>query len=184
MAQWRNYILNNPRAFRTQVSKYCKTAFANLCIHWARTKSLHDLGNSYTCVDCYASFPTKQALAVHAYKKHGLKCLARRYAPSTTCLVCMTEFWTRPRIINHLMYRSRICLQNLLSNPPLLTQREADVLDQQELESNRKLYAQSRKPAFADLPSLRVPGPLMRLTVLPPQPSSHHLLGKGRNYNT
>eukprot|EP00959_Pyramimonas_sp_CCMP1952_P216275 4523570-Pyramimonas_sp.AAC.1 len=38
---------------------------------------------------------------------------AQRYATSTYCQACRTEYHTRPRLITHLRYRSEACLEAL-----------------------------------------------------------------------
>ena len=47
--------------------------------------------------------------------------------------ICLTEFWTRERVIAHVAETSEVCKYNLFLCGLVLTLDEADKLDQQEL---------------------------------------------------
>ena len=76
---WITYAIDEPKGFRQLVYRFCHSSFANLDIHWAVTKSLRQIGQSWSCPECRKEFSSKQGLAVHKYKIHGVKRLERIY---------------------------------------------------------------------------------------------------------
>ena len=71
-----------------------------------------------------------------------------------------------------------------MDSPPLISVEEADKRDSEFAESNRARQASgSRRHQMTakDGACFRVPGPLPYIQV--DAPSSHHTLGRGRNYH-
>ena len=125
---------------------------------------------------------SSQAHAVHNFTKHGIKCGFRNYVPFTHCLVCMREFWSRERCLNHVK-KSKVCKYNLILRGPCLTQDEADVLDQNERMRNRQLHLVGRRRHAVDNAAVRLPGPLEPIILLESQVSTHHPLGCGQRHH-
>ena len=68
-------------------------------------------------------------LSLHEFRVHGIKDSVRLRVPFTYCLVCLVEFHTRERILNHIRYRSQSCRYNLMLRNPVLSDHEADKIE-------------------------------------------------------
>ena len=97
--------------------------------------------------------------------------------------MCLKEFWTRERVLNHIKYRSKVCRLNLHLRGPCLSEQEADALDFACASSNVDLYRQGRRRHHVSKPSIRLPGPLLAVVLPEDLLSEHHPLGVGRNYS-
>ena len=139
---------------------------------------------SFQCHMCSRCFPSNQTRALHLFKVHGVKSDVRLRIDTTHCPVCMLQFHTRERVLNHVKFRSKVCRTYICDGPPILTVEMADALDMQEQESNRKRAAcgvRRHKLTKESGPCFRMPGPLISINVS--APSDHHTLGRGRNYH-
>eukprot|EP00973_Karenia_brevis_P072771 10106831-Karenia_brevis.AAC.1 len=108
-------------------------------MHWAKTKALANLGRAFPCSSCGHIFQSSQSLALHRFKAHNSKRRMRLYIDSTSCPICLKQFWTRTRVINHLEEKSLKCKQQLLLIGPKLTPEQADAVDALERPTNRAL---------------------------------------------
>ena len=115
------------------------------------------------------------------YKAHGVKNEMRRYVASTFCPVCLRQFWSRERVVNHIRYRSLVCKANLFLLGPCLFVEDADKLDEIENGANLSLQKKGRRRHHADLPVIRLHGPLRTVFAIGRE-SNHHALGRGHNY--
>ena len=109
-------------------------------------------------------FPTGTALAVHAFKVHGLRRPTSRYTFDTnSCLNCMLQFSTRNGLIEHLQCGMRICLLNIILRLPPTTEAE----DVQLRADAQKLRRENRRSGIGrhivDFPAYRVHGPMWRM---------------------
>ncbi len=102
---------------------------------------------------------------------------------TTFCPICLVQFHTRVRCVNHVRFRSQICRINLALKGPIICEVEANKLDECDRELNRDLARNGKKSCHASSPAVRLPGPLEALLVSQDTYSSHHPLGFGRNYN-
>ena len=182
LENWCEYISGAGKAFLRSVARVCRSPIANLVTHWASTPSQVCLGKQHMCNVCSKAFNTFQKLSLHQFKAHGIKAIERRYISSDHCPICLIKFWSRTRVINHIKRRSTICKENLLIAPPHLTEEEADKLDEAESVAVAALAKKGCKPAFASRPCVQLQGPLVQVVCDPDTLSSHHALGKGRNY--
>merc|ERR1711884_210723 len=85
---------------------------------------------TYHCYECGRSFRTKQALAVHAFNKHGQRRNIRRKVAGGMCCSCLMQFHTRIRLLNHLTEKSPICHEYYMSALPDLPEHELASLDE------------------------------------------------------
>ena len=135
----------------------------------------------HPCIVCTKSFPSLQSLSLHAFKAHGVKNQCRQYVGAEWhCLVCMKMFWSRERVVNHLRYRSTVCRNHRMINPPPYSTEQADVFDLEEAKSNREMHHRGSRRHKAMKPCIQLSGPIMPITTS--CPSSHHPLGRGHNY--
>ena len=163
------------------IKSFCKPPFANICTQWATSKVLAEYASPMTCYICGKVSMSFQAHSVHLASSHLIKSKMRKYVDGRTCRICLKNFWTRERCLNHVRYRSKVCYANALMRGPVLSQEEADELDSIECPGNQVLYAAGRRRHKAVLPCIQMPGPL--LPVIPLRNSSHHPLGFGHNYH-
>ena len=66
-------------------------------------------------------------------------CPIRTYVNSTRRVVCLRESWVRGRVINHLRYRSKISLNNLVMRGPVSSHIDVDLFDDNEKKANASL---------------------------------------------
>ena len=180
--EWVDFSESDPRPKYNKVRSFCKTPFANLIAQWAITPALQAFASPLQCSLCDKSFRSKQSLSVHKFKCHNVKSYVRKYVARTFCTVCLREFWSRERCVNHLRYRSKVCLSNMLFRGPLLTDAEADVMDDECKAANVRLQHGGKRRHHVDHPSIRLEGPLEPILLVDCQESSHHPLGVGHNY--
>eukprot|EP00973_Karenia_brevis_P038120 5256339-Karenia_brevis.AAC.1 len=96
------------------------------------------------CAECGLLCKSKQALAVHAYKMHGR----------------MPEnFGSKTRVFNHL-YKSRRCKSLYLLSVPVLDECECRNMWQEEKHLHRRLRKQGWAHHKAEMPVIRLQGPL------------------------
>ena len=180
--QWADHVLAGPRAFIGAVRKFCKSPYANIVTQWATCPELKVLANPITCEVCGHISRSAQSHALHLSSKHGIKSKFRRYVDGSVCKVCLVQFWSRERCLNHIRYRSVVCKANHLFRGPVLSLDEAKSLDLEACTVNRKLHASGKRRhnVPADEPCVRLSGPL--LPIITARSSSHHPLGFGANY--
>ena len=65
---------------------------------------------------------------------------------------------------------------------PLLSQEQADSLDQECTARNRQLHAEGRRRHATDLSAIRLQGPLLPILLSESMVSRHHPLGVGHNH--
>ena len=91
------------------------------------------------CYDCGAAFSSRSRLSTHAYSVHGRRAQANDYIKGTHCPVCKGEFATRTRVLFHVQFASRRCLQQLIDFHTPLEQAERAELIAQDTADNRQL---------------------------------------------
>ena len=161
---------------------YLKSPFANLSVTWDSDKVVAPIVMRVSCDLCTMKFRSEQALALHRYKVHGFKNYMRQFVQGTHCPVCLKQFWTRERIINHLRCRSHVCRNNLLLAGPCLSVDQADDLDALEYGANASRQRKGQRRHQADLPVVRLQGPLRAIFTMPGCDSEHHASGIGHNH--
>ncbi len=63
----------------------------------------------------------------------------------------------------------------------VLSEQEADAIDESLKDANRKLQARARRRHYAEEPCFRVPGPLIDIKYVP-RTAKHSSFGWGANY--
>ena len=124
-----------------------------------------------SCDVCPLSFQSQQALALHKFKAHGVKNPIRQYVDGVHCPVRLKLFWSRERVINHLRYRSKVCLWV----------DESNLLDEQEHGANVQLSRRGQRSHCANIPAVQMLGPLLHVFALPGTESATHPLCRGHN---
>ena len=181
LSQWVHHFSGSPCSMLKRIKKICNSPFANICSQWATSPVLQQFASPVVCYICGHISPSLQAHSVHNSSSHGIKSKFRRYVDGTHCRICLCQFWTRERCLNHVRYRSKICQANTLMRGPVLSQEESDALDRECCAENQLLHSAGKRRHFVDFPVIRLIGPL--LLVLTLRHSGHHPLGFGYNYH-
>jgi len=182
LKQWRDHFANNVHTHSRRIRQHCYSPVANIVSTSVEQPSLVGTAPDSYCPDCDKAFHSQQQLALHRFRTHGYKDPVRMSAPFTFCLVCLREFHTRERVLNHLRYRSKTCKYNLMLKAPFLTEAEADSLDEECKEANVSLQHKGCRRHLAAQPSFRLQGPLLPIILAPDSKEScHHPLGFGHN---
>ena len=108
-------------------------------------------------MECGGCFLSARAWAVHQAVAHGRpNACVRLCMGQTDCPACCVQFWTGPRLVAHLSKDSEACRQACES--------WADTHDLEEVPAQRAERGSgvSRDRNLHDLPSVRLPGPLLR----------------------
>ena len=181
-SQWCRYLSLDLRGHSNSIKKWCATPVANIVAAWASTPALNMVAEPTYCDRCSVSFDSKQKLYLHMFKKHQIKHPVRRYVDGTHCTICMKEFWSRERLLNHLKYKSDVCRLSLMTKNPILTEVEAVALDDAECGVNIALAKSGRRRHFVQKPCVQLHGPFVVCMMFDADGGGHHPLGAGRQF--
>jgi len=181
IAEWAQWILTNPMRAKKMFHAALHTDEANRPEVWGVSKKLREIDIASPCDLCSCVFSSRQALAVHKYRKHGWRHPARLFARGTHCSVCLLEFWHRHRLLAHLMDKAPTCLANLQIRGSPLPVPQADALDMEARVQNRELKRSGRRRGWAGKPCVRLQGPLF--PILGADTSCCHPLGVGNRWH-
>ena len=172
-----------PKKARKLVRDICDGKEAR-SITIAETKAkTRTLTRTCTCF-CGKMFATGTALAVHAFKAHGVSRPISRYAfADNSCLNCLLQFSTRNGLIAHLEAGQGICLLNtLLRVPPTTDDEEMDLRAAAQKIKLCKQKAGTGRHAV-DFPAFRIHGPMWKMIDMQGQNVLHtdkrHPVGPG-----
>ena len=181
LVQWIELFSSDPTKWFRSVRKFCKSPYANIVSQWADSLQLKVISDPIECQLCGEIKMSYQAYSVHMSRCHTVKSKYRMYVDGHVCKVCLVNFGTRERCINHVRYRSKVCKFNYLLRGPVMSEIDASLMDALDHEDNRKLYATGKRRHQALCPCVRAHGPLRPL--INERSSSHHALGFGHNYH-
>ena len=112
--EWCDYIKVHFKSVKRDAKMFAKLRIANLHESRASAAAHECAPGEYACEMCQCKFNSFQKLSLHRFKKHNAKNVWRLYAAHHThCCVCLQQFWSRERLLNHLRYRSKICKYNV-----------------------------------------------------------------------
>lgn len=86
----------------------------------------------HVCADCGKVCPTKQQVAIHAFKEHGRRPALRSRLSGVHCKACLMIYSNGPMLHNHCSNRSKQCGEWYMAYMPevdpkiLATELEAD----------------------------------------------------------
>ena len=112
----------------------------------------------WQCDLCQSKFVSKCALAMHAHKAHGYKCLTRYFALGDTCLACNKLYHCRPRLRSHLT-TSVQCLDKLQALFPPCSEEQASTHDEEDRARTKCLKDNGWWATKAFEPPMQVHGP-------------------------
>ena len=163
IAQWIEYIRHDSRRFLRDVHRIFSSngsTLAHIPISVSSPKAA--VGEPCICQDCGKIESTYQQLQLHRFRKHGWLHPAHMLINNTYCRICLTEFHTRTRLLEHIMYKGKRhrCLCRLQKCGEVITHGEALELNSIEAKNNLALYHSGHKRSYAAKPAHRVCGPL------------------------
>ena len=173
MPQWVNYITTYQQSFRVAVRDAMLTTFSLLRYVPQHIIEHNEISHvicpqRFKCTLCDFKAPTMQQLQLHMFKTHNWLHPSQYYidADCTMCSICMMQFHTRVRLIEHLRYkgRRRHCLDNIyiyiyIVRECLQSQDEHDIIAR-DAEKPRALARSGYRRTKAQAPAYRICGPL------------------------
>ena len=163
-ADWFAAFRRSPHQMRKGIKEACLLPEANRLAASARGPSEVFFGAPWVCDACGKRTGSKQALAVHAFRKHGFVRKARFYADQdAVCHICLLKFGCRGRLIEHLANASPKCMDALLRMFKPLPDDVVAALDASDRATARELVHTGRRRVVATMPCFRLPGPLPSL---------------------
>ena len=155
---WLDFAVAYPQAWRTLVTR--ATSYNE-----QEARSIHSANspfiNPYQCGQCDVVLGSWHALRCHAWRAHGIKKPIRQYVVGSLCAVCMREFHTRDRLLQHLAYDTRNCRDFIFDNWSPLSEDELHTAETESTKANIRARATGQSTHTAFLPSFRVPGPII-----------------------
>ena len=158
-SQWLTYMRQHPACFRSAVMKAARLP---TMIHPSRRlapRRAQEALKQWSCEVCDTSCCSRQACAVHMYRKHGQRSECACRLVTTFCPICMIQFWTRARALEHLG-KSSCCSATLLLFFEPASSQDLDEINHLERLRARKAKASGRKAHWAEKPCVRLVGPL------------------------
>ena len=155
---WLSLMKSYPRQWQTMVADL---ALKVSDLH-VPDKPKQDPDQQFLCYACDAFFVSASALAAHARLQHQVTNQARAYAYGSSCPSCMVQFWRRPRLIQHLSYNKRWCLERLQHHVLPMSTEVQKCLDHDDLAENKRLRRLGHTERVAERPSVQLHGPKLR----------------------
>jgi hypothetical protein len=190
LGEWAAYFRDGGAKASKALVKACSEPAVNKPAAWAVTNSQRSLAQQWACSHCNDAkiFGSKQALAVHMARQHGVKVDIRRWVDDSVCRICLVDFGTRPRVIAHLAYRSALCRCNMILSMDPLPDETVTELDAADTADARVLRSAGRRPNYATTACHRIPGPLPAFVPLvdgeiPSEGTAHHPHGVGWHWH-
>ena len=158
--QWLSAAAAQPVAMRRRIAQALAAPEARCLSLWFPTKSVSEIGERFVCNACSYLATSRQALAVHQFKKHGVVRGARAKVLVPWCPACLQLFGSRPRVLAHITEKSVRCrhfVDHFLEECDAHLVAEADAAD---AELARALVRAGRTRVAADTVVRRLEGPL------------------------
>ena len=172
IAQWFAFIAANGKVNTEYFQKICKHESINgVCFWWpvgARRQAeeglqweMGDDPMTFTCEECDKCTSTIQALNWHYWQVHNRKHPIRWLMGSDTiCLCCMKDFYSRARLVTHLIQSAPKCKRYYEGTQDPIGGGVYDALEDAEIESTRALLRGGHRRTYAVHRPDRVQGPL------------------------
>jgi len=122
---------------------------------------------THCCYECGAAFVGQAQLMSHSNRVHAYRNPLRSRVDGTQCIVCLKEFWSRDRILQHLR-SSGACGDWYARNVEPCSDAERQGRDRDVLEARRANVRAGLPIRVAVRPAVRAAGPLRREIAAPP----------------
>ena len=145
----------------------------------------------YSCDLCDYRASSLRQVSMHRWTKHKAPCNVRMHVADVSCCpICDVEFWSRPRLIKHLLEtrvrsknRSSSCRELLIKScPPLVDKELLCTLEARDREELRKARKDGHSHIIASKPSRANRDSILKgktNLVLPAQPCTHMVHKRG-----
>ena len=153
LGPWIDLVSSYPRAWKQIVSS------ATSKHHVVQSLPQQPPEQFFRCYECGRDFGSKAALSMHAYRVHGYTSPAKRYAPGSSCICCMKEFWTRPRLLHHLSCNSKRCLERIMLAVAPIPEGLREELDRADALHCKNARASGEHVLLAHRPAVQLYGP-------------------------
>ena len=163
IAQWVQYIRDNRRRFMLDISNILSTTASTLAhIPISDTPNNSTLREPCICQECGKVEKSLQQLNLHRFRKHGWLHPAHTLVDNVFCRICLTNFHTRTRLLEHIMYKGKKhrCFLRLQKCGEVISYQRALELNAIEAQNNLILYRAGHKRSYAAKPAHRIYGPL------------------------
>ena len=95
------------------------------------------------------------------FRHHGVKGSIRLYVDGTRCRICLTEFWQREVLLNHIRRGRTPCKRQVVLRGPVLTTVQADEMDLELRSFYQRQHRRGLRRHAVEAPCIRVQGPKM-----------------------
>ena len=157
-----NNFRNNHRRFLRDIHSILSTT-SSIIAHIPISGSSPNAtgGEPCICQDCGKHLSSAQQLNLHRFRKHGWLHPAHTLVNDVLCRICLTDFHTRTRLLEHVMYKGKKhrCLQRLQICGEVISYQEALELNTVEAQNNILLYRSGHKRLHAAKPAHRFVDP-------------------------
>ena len=170
LQEWTRYISQYSRHFLRHASESLGSEGAIFCDTPPSKNTTPQPENTpFSCTECGKCCKSFQVLQLHRFSKHGAIHPLHMAVQYTPCPICLIQFHTRHRLLEHIKYKGkkRHCTALLSSRPPIISEAEARELDAAAAKSARQLAHRGLRRTHAAKPSHRVPGPMWPLSHKP-----------------
>ena len=117
------------------------------------------------CDQCQFRASTQALLMSHKWHNHGYRQPARRYAFGTICRGCCTQFWTRARVVKHLAYASKHCLNAIMMVCLPMDDETLVTMNAEAATEARQLLRAGLGPTWSEKPPMKVSGPQLKCMI-------------------
>ena len=116
---------------------------------------------------CSKVCKSPQQLQLHHLRVHNQVHPLHMAVHDTFCLICLTQFHSRHRLLEHSKYKgkTRHCIAILLERGPIISEAQARARDTAAATSARVLAHSGFRRSYAAKPAHRIPGPLVKLAL-------------------
>ena len=123
---WCRFLKRNPTTTMCVVTEYCRARVKDICVQ--SPLAAPDDSVMWKCKCCEFESFSKQIMVMHAMRKHKAVAPIKRYAFSETCVICLTAYGNKLKLIEHLKQPNSICLRNSFNCCVPLSDHEVDDL--------------------------------------------------------
>ena len=165
MAQWARHARSEGNRFLKDVDAVLESELANEShgtVFGYDGESLGrgaDIGVLFPCNDCAYIAKSHHSLVLHQIRDHNLVVPLQLRVPGAICPICITNFWTRSRCLNHAV-QSKYCNSKILALPTCLTTDEVVGLRAIDETGKKHHRAGGRQSLYAERQCIDAPGPV------------------------
>ena len=149
----------DPKGTRRRVNLVAANAAYSCKMLWATSAVQKAIDLQFPCRHCDMVFTTRQAVAVHNYRVHGMVRDIRRKVNTHFCVACLQLFGSVERVVCHLREKAARCMATYIASMPDLDDKALEVAVQAAAAEARACVAEGRKRHFAATPAIRLCGP-------------------------